>query len=142
MSSHRPRITCHVLDTHSGRPAASIPVTLTLITPTDVPFAGFPRVWTGSTDEDGRVTRWRVPNEQTAPYPVDTAFEHLEGELVWQLGFEVAAYWAVKGVRPFFPEVEVRFATMESKGAGGDKGEHWHVPVLLGPFGYTTYRGS
>lgn len=46
-------------------------------------------------------------------------------------------YWEGRGVEGFFEEVVVRFLVR-----GDAKGEHYHVPVLLGPFGYTTYRGS
>ena len=59
------------------------------------------------------------------------------GDQRWSLTFDTEAYFAGKGVETFFPEVEVKFVVRE-----GQKGEHFHVPVLLGGFGYTTYRGS
>lgn len=60
-----------------------------------------------------------------------------EGDQHWSLRFDTEAYFGERGVKTFFPEVEVRFVVR-----GDGKGEHYHVPVLLGPFGYTTYRGS
>lgn len=54
---------------------------------------------------------------------------------------ETGAYWEAKGVETFYPQVEIRFAVDPEEGGVGGKG-HWHVPVLLGPHGYTTYRGS
>ena len=55
--------------------------------------------------------------------------------MVWSLQFDTLAYWG-EG-KTFYPEVEVRFFVQAGEGKG-----HWHVPVLLGPWGYTTYRGS
>jgi 5-hydroxyisourate hydrolase len=53
------------------------------------------------------------------------------------LTFNTEDYFGEKGVKTFFPEVEVKFVVRQEQ-----KREHFHVPVLLGPFGYTTYRGS
>jgi 5-hydroxyisourate hydrolase len=58
-----------------------------------------------------------------------------EGDMIWGLKFDVVDYYAEKGVKCFFPEVEVRFVVASRK-------EHYHVPVLLGPYSYSTYRGS
>lgn len=55
----------------------------------------------------------------------------------WSLTFDTEEYFGNKGIKTFFPEVEVKFVVRQ-----GMKEEHYHVPVLLGPFGYTTYRGS
>jgi 5-hydroxyisourate hydrolase len=56
--------------------------------------------------------------------------------------FEVQKYWEGKGVEPFFPEVEIRFLTKGWRDVEDAALGHWHVPLLLGPFSYTTYRGS
>jgi 5-hydroxyisourate hydrolase len=121
-------ITCHVLDTTTGRPAASLGVTLTLLAGP----ASSANSFEATTDSDGRVKSWSAiapgPSLQElfAPALSDEA-------MVWSLRFNTGSYFG-QG-KTFFPEVEVKFFV---SGAG----EHYHVPLLLGPFSYTTYRGS
>jgi len=65
--------------------------------------------------------------------------------MLWVCRFEVKQYFQQKGIKPFFPEVEIRFLTEGFMGMAKEEGKelgHWHVPLLLGPFSYTTYRGS
>lgn len=130
----KPPITCHVLDTSVGRPAASIPVTLTLHNPpSSLSPSGL--TFTGTTNADGRVTSWK----SSSPFSSDgleVIFKR-EGDQRYSLTFDTESYFGEKGVKTFFPEVEVKFVVWADK-----KGEHYHVPVLLSPFGYTTYRGS
>lgn len=57
--------------------------------------------------------------------------------LVWALKFNVGEYFKGEG---FWTDVEIRFKTEVEEGEG--KREHWHVPLLLSPWSYTTYRGS
>ncbi|WP_449066078.1 hydroxyisourate hydrolase [Planomonospora algeriensis] len=71
----------------------------------------------GSTDADGRITGWRP------------------GPGVHRLVFGTGAYFAARGTDSFYPEVCVVFRV-------GDPDEHHHVPLLLSPFAYSTYRGS
>ncbi|KAF2089245.1 Hydroxyisourate hydrolase [Saccharata proteae CBS 121410] len=141
----KPPITCHVLDTTTGRPARAIPVTLTLLSP-----LGPSAPLTAVTNADGRVTAW---SGDEGPDAAERTLEELfreqaeremgagaeEAEMVWALRLDVKAFWRGRGVRAFFEEVEVRFVVR-----GGDVkgGERFHVPVLLGPFSYSTYRGS
>lgn len=110
-------ISTHVLDTARGRPAAGVAVTLS---------AQGPRGWTelarGTTDADGRITTL-LP--ATAPAGAGTAF---------RLRFDVGEYFAARGEAAFYPYVEVVFTPH-------DEG-HYHVPLLVSPFGYSTYRGS
>jgi 5-hydroxyisourate hydrolase len=54
---------------------------------------------------------------------------------VYRLSFAVAAYFAGRGSASFFPEVQVVFEIV-------DTSRHYHVPLLLSPYGYSTYRGS
>lgn len=108
-------LSTHVLDTALGRPAAGIAVTLE--------HAG--RVLgKGVTDGDGRLRDFQ-PN----PAPLR------EGE--YRLTFAVGDYFtrAGGGQEAFYREIVIQFRI----GAGA---EHYHVPLLLGRFGYTTYRGS
>jgi 5-hydroxyisourate hydrolase len=73
----------------------------------------------GMTDADGRVSSL-VPQ----PLPVG----------VYRLHFDTAAYFAQRGVPGFYPEVDITFTVSAD--------EHYHVPLLLSPHGYSTYRGS
>ncbi len=67
-----------------------------------------------------------------------------EGEdMKWVAKFDVLQYFKGKNIKPFFPEVEIRFLTSGfGADANGEEKGHWHVPLLLGPYSYTTYRGS
>lgn len=122
-------ITCHVLDTSTGQPARKLPVSLTLLKP-----LGPSSPFTALTDSDGRVSSW---GSQAGP-ALQEIFENLsehdpdEAEMVWSLRFDTGAYFG-QG-RTFWPEVEVKFFVRRE--------ERYHVPVLLGPWSYTTYRGS
>lgn len=106
------KITTHVLDTAKGRPAAAVPVTLERLDPEPAVIGR------GVTDDDGRL-RTLVPDD--APARAGT----------YRITFDVAAYDAAG----FFPRVSIDFVVR-------DAGQHHHVPLLLSPFGYSTYRGS
>ena len=107
-------ITTHVLDTARGRPADGVPVVLERATPQAWEIVG-----TGVTDADGRVR-----DLGAAPAP---------GR--YRLMFDTEAYFRAQDVVGFYPEVTVVFTVV-------DAGEHHHVPLLLSPYGYSTYRGS
>ena len=110
-------ITTHILDTHRGRPAVGVAVTLEFL-----PGEGGARTLSrGVTNEDGRVGDLLPPGSlETGNY---------------RLRFETGAYFATLGTDTFYPEVDLTFRVDRSD-------EHYHVPLLLSPFGYTTYRGS
>ena len=105
-------ITTHVLDTAQGRPAAGVAVTLER-------GPAWTEVGSGRTGDDGRLAELGSA-EAAGPY---------------RLRFDTGAYFEAAGTRAFFPEVTVEF-TVERPD------EHHHVPLLLSPFGYSTYRGS
>jgi 5-hydroxyisourate hydrolase len=128
----KPPITCHVLDTTIGRPGASIPVVLTLLNPST---SSSPLKFSATTNSDGRVTAW-VAASPFESKGLEEVF-HESGDKKYSLSFDTEKYFGDRGIKTFFPEVEVKFVVREEQ-----KGEHFHVPVLLGPFGYTTYRGS
>ena len=109
-------VSTHVLDTSLGRPAAGIGVMLERIGVAEQTMVGG-----GTTDANGRVPVVAAPSALTPA--------------TYRLRFDVAAYFAQSGRTTLFPEVVVTFVV----GAGD---EHYHIPVLLSPFGYTTYRGS
>lgn len=132
MAAERPFITCHVLDTVQGKPGANIKVTLQLLEPSNTTNSH----WTAQTNSDGRVTAWTSSassssvNEIVAQAKTSLA----DGEqMVWRLTFDTEAYFG-KG-ETFWPLVELRFAAKKDEA-------HYHVPLLLGPWSYTTYRGS
>ena len=109
-------ITTHILDTSRGRPAHDVPVRL------EIRRNGtWIAVGSGQTDDDGRVS------DLLAPGTLEQG--------VYRLTFETATYFAGRDIEPFYPHVSVDFEVRET-------GEHYHVPLLLNPFGYTTYRGS
>lgn len=127
--AERPFITCHVLDTVSGKPGANIAVKLKLIAPEHATTAH----WTATTNSDGRVPSWTSSTDINAV--VAKVKSELSGgdQMVWSLTFDTESYFG-KG-KTFWPEVELRFAAKKEE-------EHYHVPLLLGPWSYTTYRGS
>lgn len=110
-------ITTHILDTSKGRPASGVPVVLEQRT-----ADGHRELGRGETDADGRL-RTLLPAD--AP---------LTGS-VYRLTFHTGGYFARAGVEAFYPEVSVTFEVR-------DPSQHYHVPLLLNPFGYSTYRGS
>lgn len=140
--SSRPRapITTHVLDQTTGLPAKSVSCTLEL-----VPSEGneLRPSWTANTsDTDGRVNHWEKGLAEVSVEDViqDSRQKEARGSeehrpLRWCLTFHTEEYWG-KG-KTFYPKVVIEFV-VDVK----DPRAHWHVPVLLGPYGYTTYRGS
>jgi 5-hydroxyisourate hydrolase len=131
--SERPPITCHVLDTTIGAPAAGISVTLKHLSSTTAQ-----NDFTGITNDDGRVTEWKSATGGA----VSDIFKSAETDLIWTLEFSTESYWEQKGIKPFFPKVTLQFATQSFKTSEKGEQAHWHVPLLLGPYNYTTYRGS
>ncbi len=109
-------ITTHVLDTARGRPAAGVSVALARQS-----GAGWTELATASTDANGRVANLLPVHVKS---PAGT----------YRLRFDVAAYFAIQGAAPFYPYIEVVFDIRDT--------EHYHVPLLVSPFGYTTYRGG
>jgi 5-hydroxyisourate hydrolase len=110
-------ISTHILDTAKGRPAAGILVALKRAAPDRRTWEA---VGTGITDEKGRIASML------------DASETLE-EGAYQLIFHVSDYFGAQ--EHFYPEITVQFLVRDSAG-------HYHVPLLLSPYGYTTYRGS
>lgn len=127
--SSRPFITCHVLDTTTGKPGANIAVKLKLISPAHATTAH----WNATTNSDGRVPEWT--SSQDINELVKGVKEQLADgdQMVWSLTFQTEEYYG-KG-NTFWPEVELRFAAKKEE-------QHYHVPLLLGPWSFTTYRGS
>ncbi len=111
-------ISTHVLDTSRGRPARGVGVVLAMRT-SDGAFADLAA---GVTDDDGRLTN--LLGEERSLLPG-----------VYRLTFQTGEWFASEGVAAFYPQVDVTFELTQP-------GQHYHVPLLLSPFGYATYRGS
>jgi 5-hydroxyisourate hydrolase len=109
-------ITTHVLDTARGLPAQGVPVVLEHAT-----ADGWELLGAGATDVDGRARDLVAGGTALA-----------DGR--YRLSFDTGAYFRERGEAAFYPEVSVVFTV------AGDA--HHHVPLLLSPFGYSTYRGS
>jgi 5-hydroxyisourate hydrolase len=110
-------ITSHVLDTALGLPASGVGVRLDVLeTSGDWRVLG-----TGLTDADGRVSGLLAAGKLEAR--------------TYRLSFETGAYYRAQGRPGFYPRVHIIFEVVETT-------DHYHVPLLLSPFGYSTYRGS
>ncbi|KAF1917736.1 hypothetical protein BDU57DRAFT_514147 [Ampelomyces quisqualis] len=142
-SEKKPPITCHVLDTSIGKPAKDIPVTLTLHNPPSPHTT--PLLFTSTTNPDGRIASWSLSTPSTPftePVALESVFLPLHsseegGHQRYSLTFDTEKYFDQRGVETFFPEIQVKFVVRETQ-----RGEHFHVPVLVGGFGWSTYRGS
>jgi 5-hydroxyisourate hydrolase len=110
-------ITTHILDLSTGKPAPGVRVALARIDDAQRTTVG-----SGVTDADGRL-RDLVPKA-----------EKLNAG-VFELAFETGVYFRSHGVEPFHPRVTIVVEI-------SDAAQHYHVPLLISPFGYTTYRGS
>ncbi|HEV7701792.1 MAG TPA: hydroxyisourate hydrolase [Pyrinomonadaceae bacterium] len=111
-------VTTHILDLTTGRPAAGVAVALERKTHS----AGWQAVGQGLTNTDGRVNDLVPPGE---------AF--MSGH--YRLNFEIGSYFLLRNIQCFFPQISISFVVKDSA-------QHFHVPLLLSPFGYSTYRGS
>jgi 5-hydroxyisourate hydrolase len=111
------RLSTHVLDTSRGEPAAGIAVTLAIAADGDWKVLA-----QGVTDGDGRI-----------PNLVSDATKFAAGD--YRLRFATAAYFEAIGLPVFYSEVQVHVRLDESRSS-------YHLPLLLSPYGYSTYRGS
>jgi 5-hydroxyisourate hydrolase len=110
-------ITTHVLDTALGKPAAGVPIQLDILAD-----ASWQELANGATDADGRLRDLLPPTFPLAPG-------------LYRLTFDTGAYYNGLKIRGFYPYVSIVFEILHIN-------EHYHVPLLLNPFGYSTYRGS
>ena len=107
------QITTHVLDTSIGKPGKDITIKLT--------SAAGKIISQGVTNEDGRIGDLLPSEKNLAP-----------GN--YKMVFDTGNYFKANNIKGFYPEVEIQFTVF-------DEG-HYHVPLLINPFGYSTYRGS
>ena len=110
------RITTHILDTTKGKPAEGVTIIL---------YGGENDEWTelarGITNADGRIADL-LDKDDLLHYGI------------YKMRFETKDYFDKKQVKTFYPYVEIIFEI--------EAGQHYHIPLLLNPFGYSTYRGS
>lgn len=109
-------LSTHILDTRTGRPAAGVCVIVEFRSSLD-----WAEVSRGTTNADGRIMDLMPKGAEPA-------------RGLYRLVFDTASYFSASGVKAFYPTVTVTFEI-------SDLG-HTHIPLLLSPFGYTTYRGS
>ena len=109
-------ITTHILDTSLGKPARGVPISLERLRGSE-----WTKVGAGATDDDGRL------KTLTPAGPVEPG--------TYRIHFDTAAYFSALQVRGFYPYVDVVFDIV-------DGAAHYHVPLLINPYGYSTYRGS
>lgn len=111
------QITTHILDIARGAPAKQVSISLS-----ELVNGSWQLVGKGETNKDGR-----IPDlcEKDAVLPAGT----------YQMHFDTASYFESVGDPVFYPWADVIF------NIGGD-GQHYHIPLLLSPFGHSTYRGS
>jgi 5-hydroxyisourate hydrolase len=135
-----------VLDTTAGLPAPDIKVMLKVYrTQADFVTGSLLGDFQGTTNVDGRVTAWKDSQQQseaTLEYVFQSHLDH-GSDVYCTLEFQTGHYWESKSIKPFFPSVTINFVTSGYKNIPqGASKQHWHVPLLLGPYNYTTYRGS
>lgn len=111
------QITTHVLDTSKGMPAEGIRISLQKPTGPEQ----WETITSGITNKDGRIADFLPAGQVIEPG-------------IYRMLFETKNYFDQHDVKSFYPEVPVIFEIMDT--------EHYHIPLLLNPFGYSTYRGS
>ncbi|MEO6818339.1 MAG: hydroxyisourate hydrolase [Ginsengibacter sp.] len=109
------RITTHILDTSKGKPAVGVKVTL-------FQWKGdWQIIGSAATNKDGRIAELPAINNSSV-------------NPVFKLKFDIKEYFDNCRIESFYPFIEITFTIQND--------EHYHVPLLLNPFGYSTYRGS
>jgi 5-hydroxyisourate hydrolase len=112
------RISTHVLDTAQGRPAQHVPVRLEQ----RAGNGNWRPLASTHTDQEGRCVQLLPADEMLTPG-------------IYRLTFDTAAYFAASKLNGLYPSIEITFHVRSGE-------EHFHIPLLLSPNGYTTYRGS
>jgi 5-hydroxyisourate hydrolase len=118
MASGMNGISTHVLDLVHGQPARNVPVR---VEKQNAP-GGWQLLTSARTDGDGRCTRLLPEGEDLSAG-------------VYRLSFDIASYYIVHKITALYPVVEVTFQVRDGE-------SNFHIPLLLSPNGYTTYRGS
>lgn len=109
------RITSHILDTSKGKPAIDVKVTLFQLK------EDWQLIGSDVTNNDGRIPGFAI-------------LDNSGNNEIFKLKFETKSYFDNNHLESFYPFIEIIFTIKND--------EHYHVPLLLNPFGYSTYRGS
>jgi hydroxyisourate hydrolase len=109
-------VTTHILDTSIGKPATGVNVILEILQP-----GGFQLISRGITDNNGRISNL-IPDERILQ------------PATYRLIFDTKSYFLSIHSKAFYPSIIIDFEITDDS--------HYHVPLLLNPFGYSTYRGS
>ncbi|KAJ3157223.1 hypothetical protein HDU89_002635 [Geranomyces variabilis] len=130
--AHKSPITTHVLDTTHGIAAAGIAVRLEQLVSDPSATATAPQDWKvlahGLTNEDGRCTTLLPGTADSGPHVLTPG--------IYRMNFDVKPYFEKAGLSCFFPFAQVVFEIPSPPNA------HYHIPLLLSPFSYSTYRGT
>lgn len=108
-------ISTHVLDTSQGAPATAIQVKLEKMIPSGL----WEKIGENTTDREGRIGSFSNDSSNTPG--------------TYKLTFFIKSYFENRKINSFYPQIEICFQTEAT--------QHYHVPVLINPYGYTTYRG-
>ena len=111
------QITTHVLDTSIGQPAEGIRIMLQ----EEIEEEVWNDVAIGVTNSDGRIANFIAKDRTIQPG-------------IYRMHFDIRSYFETHNKKVFYPEVVVMFEISNTR--------HYHIPLLLSPFGYSTYRGS
>lgn len=109
------QITTHILDTSTGKPAAGIEIVL------EEQSSGWKKIAEGKTNQDGRISDLISKDAILNPG-------------IYRMIFSVKDYFSASGTKSFYPKVSIEFEITDSS--------HYHIPLLISPYGYSTYRGS
>ena len=115
--NHMNPITTHILDTSLGRPAAGVSVALFRADNGDEKLLG-----QAATNGDGRIAEGLIRDADYSPG-------------IYRIEFDTEAYFSSMNATAFYPSISITFRVSPGEA-------HYHVPLLLSPFGYSTYRGS
>ena len=110
-------ITTHILDTARGTPASGVSIRLCRLEAD----GGYTLLADGVTDDDGRIKDLLEPGGLTVG--------------TYRMLFKTGDYFEKQGIAPFYPEALITFVVYTPE-------QHYHIPLLLSPSGYSTYRGS
>jgi 5-hydroxyisourate hydrolase len=112
------RISTHVLDIAQGQPAEDVPVRLER----QETVGSWRLLASSRTDQDGRCAQLLPENEALKPG-------------IYRLSFDTVSYFNARKIDCLYPSVEITFLVRDGE-------QHFHIPLLLSPNSYTTYRGS
>ncbi|GCE98775.1 hypothetical protein ZYGM_004052 [Zygosaccharomyces mellis] len=145
-------ITCHILDTTTGKPAANVVCSIyrVYVSESDdnedqsIETQNVQILARARTNQDGRIPQWVFnPDPSLRNLLASNGIEEVDHQLLWKkllrgyykISFQTGLYFKSQGQTNFHPLVDILFYVDSSS-------RHYHIPLLLSNYGYTTYRGS